>query len=62
MEIQGKEKPMAKNKVVSTYPDAELLARLEAAAKADNGRALGPMVLILAKEALDMRDLKKAAA
>lgn len=50
---------MAKNKVISTYPDEALRARLEAAAKADHDRALGPMLLILATEALDARDKAK---
>lgn len=47
-------------KVISTYPDAELLARIEAAAKADHDRPIGPMVLILVREALDARDVVKA--
>lgn len=51
---------MAKNKVISSYPDDELRARIEAAAKADNGRAVGPMLLILAKSELDRRDRERA--
>ena len=51
---------MAKNREISTYPDDALRARIEAAAKADHDRALGPMLLILAAEALDAREREKA--
>ena len=51
----GMAKTKGTAKVISTYPDAELLARIEAAAKADHDRPIGPMVLILVREALDAR-------